>query len=169
MSVAPETFPVLALKRLQQIESWLTCTAFFILVVVVFSDVVSRELTGSGLFWASQTGVWANVIIVMAGFGLASSEGAHLRPRFTDNWLPASWFTLLIRIQHLCMAGFCLGFGLLAARVVLGSYQLGEVSIDLFLPVWPVQLFIPAAFFAATLRHSIMRYILRCGLLKVAP
>ncbi len=148
-------WPAALLRGLQKFEKWLAVAAFALLVVVIFADVVSRELTGAGLYWASQVGVWANVIVVMAGFGLASAEGVHLRPRFTDQWLPHSWAAGLVTAQHACMAVFCALIGALATRVVLGSWELGEVSIDLFAPVWPVQLFLPLAFFAAALRHGL--------------
>jgi TRAP-type C4-dicarboxylate transport system permease small subunit len=146
------------LARLNQFEKLLTIAAFIVLVSVVFADVVSREVQGAGLFWASQTGVWANVIVVMAGFGLASSAGAHLRPRFADQWLPVSWHATIETLQHLVMALFCLSLGLLASRVVAGSWQLGELSLDLFLPVWPIQLFLPLAFLAGTLRHGLYAF-----------
>lgn len=150
---SPSAWPSRILNGLQYLEKYLVIAAFLLLVVVVFADVVSRELTGAGLYWASQVGVWANVLVVMAGFGLASADGAHLRPRFTDSWLPISWEPALCRAQHLCMALFCSAIALLAARVVFTSWQLGEVSIALYLPIWPVQLFLPLAFTAATVRH----------------
>jgi TRAP-type C4-dicarboxylate transport system permease small subunit len=151
----PEYFAARILAWLQRAEKLLAIVAFGILVLVVFADVVSRELTGAGLYWASQTGVWANVIVVMAGFGLASATGAHLRPRFADHWLPERWHATIETLQQFCMALFCLALGLLAGRVVLGSWRLGELSIDVFLPIWPVQLFLPLAFLAAALRHSL--------------
>jgi C4-dicarboxylate transporter DctQ subunit len=141
------------------VEKLVCIIAFAVLIVVVFADVLSRELTGSGLYWASQTGVWANVLVVMAGFGLASADGAHLRPRFADHWLPASWGRALEFLQQLTMALFCLAIGLLSLAVVVGSWQLGVVDIDLFLPVWPVQAALPAAFFAAALRYSIYAFV----------
>ncbi len=147
--------PERLLAGLQRCERWLALSAFLILVVVIFADVVSREFSGSGLYWASRTGVWANVLVVMAGFGLASAEGAHLRPRFADNWLPQRWQPKLHTLQHVVMALFCVCIGSLAARVVFASWQLGEVSIDLFLPVWPIQVFLPLAFFIAAFRHGL--------------
>ena len=78
-----------ALKRLVKAEKWISFVAFTLLITVIFADVVSRELTGSGMHWARQVGVYANIFIVMAGFGLASASGQHLRPRFADGWLPA--------------------------------------------------------------------------------
>lgn len=143
------------LAHLQRLEQWLVLLAFTVLVLVVFADVVSRELTGAGLYWASQAGVWANVIVVMAGFGLASAADGHLRPRFADQWLPERWHAAVATLQQLCMALFCLALGLLASRVVLGSWRLGELSIDLFLPIWPVQMFLPLAFLGAALRHGL--------------
>lgn len=134
-------------------EKLLCVTAFAVLVAVLFADVISREATSAGLHWASRIGVWANVLVVMAGFGLASSAGGHLRPRFLDRLLPSDWTPLLNRIQHALMALFCVAIGSVALAVVLESWQLGEVELTLFLPVWPVQALLPAAFFIAALRH----------------
>ncbi len=101
-------FAQTALRRLLKAEQWISCVAFAVLVTVIFADVLSRELTGSGMHWARQVGVYANIFIVMAGFGLASASGAHLRPRFADGWLPVSWNAALIRLQEGVMALFCL-------------------------------------------------------------
>ena len=81
------------LNRLAVFERWITGSAFVLLIVIVFADVAVRELTGAGLHWARQAGVYANIFVVMLGFGLASASGSHLRPRFADHWLPASWVT----------------------------------------------------------------------------
>ena len=148
-------FAAQSLSAIRAVEKLLCIAAFAVLVTVVFADVLSRELTGAGLYWASQTGVWANVLVVMAGFGLASADGAHLRPRFTDSWLPASWTGVLQLLQHCTMAVFCFAIAALSLGVVLGSWQLGEVDIDLFLPIWPVQAALPAAFLAGGLRYTI--------------
>jgi TRAP-type C4-dicarboxylate transport system permease small subunit len=143
------------LRVLHLSEQALCVTAFALLVVIIFADVLSRELTGAGLYWATQSGVWANVVVVMAGFGLASSNGAHLRPRFADRWLPESWSGLLATAQHAVMSLFCAAAAWLAAMVVAGSFRLGVVSLDLFVPIWPVQLMLPLALATAALRHAI--------------
>jgi len=143
---------------ISRIEKALCISAFVVLVAVLFADVISREATAAGIHWAPQIGVWANVLIVMAGFGLASSSGAHLRPRFADEWLPERWHGVLLRVQHLLMAAFCLAIGSVSFQVVLGSWQLGEVEITLFLPIWPIQAMLPLAFFIGALRHSIFAW-----------
>lgn len=143
------------LRWLGVVERVLCALGFVVLVVVLFADVLSREATASGIHWASQIGVWANVLVVMAGFGLASGAGAHLRPRFADGWLPTAWEPALQTLQHLLMALFCLAIGGVAASVVTGSFRLGEVELTLFLPVWPVQALLPLAFLGGAVRHAI--------------
>lgn len=142
------------LGRLSRIEKGITNLAFGALIILVFADVVSRELTGSGLHWARQAGVYANIIVVMIGLGLASDGGAHLRPRFADGWLPPRWTPALRRLQHALMAAFCVAFAGVALGVVLESAELGERSAALQIVVWPVQAVIPLAFGLASLRHA---------------
>ncbi len=148
-----------ALKRLVKAERWISCVAFAVLITVIFTDVVSRELTGSGMHWARQVGVYANIFIVMAGFGLASASGDHLRPRFADGWLPARWDVVLTRLQEGVMALFCLAFAVVAVQVVAETYSMQERSVVLRVVVWPFQVVIPAAFAVAAVRHAI--YALR--------
>ena len=143
------------LRRLAQVESAITTGAFIALIVLVFADVASRELTGAGLHWARQAGVYANIIVVMIGLGVASDSGAHLRPRFADGWLPVAWAPVLVRMQHGLMSLFCLGFAAIALGVVLDSMVLGERSAALRVVVWPIQAVIPLAFFVAFLRHGL--------------
>jgi TRAP-type C4-dicarboxylate transport system permease small subunit len=142
------------LERIGAAERALSFTAFLVLIFVVFADVVSREFSGTGLHWARQAGVYANIFVVMFGIGLASAHGAHLRPRFADGWLPARWAPGLVRVQEGLMAIFCLGFALLAASVVIDSHALGERSVVLRIVIWPIQAIIPLVFLIAAFRHG---------------
>lgn len=154
----PVTEPAWAagwLRACGNAERLITFAAFVVMVAVVFADVAAREITGTGLHWARQAGVYANLVVVMFGIGLASAEAAHLRPRFADAWLPRAWDPWLNRIREWLMALFCLAFAVVAAGVVGDSYAMGERSAVLRLVVWPVQLVIPVAFSLAALRHGL--------------
>lgn len=148
-------FPHLLLRTMMLFERGLTFAAFLILIAVVFGDVLMRELTGNGLLWARQVGVFANVVIVMMGFGLASMDGAHLRPRFADGWTPASWDRVMGRLQEAVMSLFCLGFAIVATGVVLETFELGDMAVVPRIVIWPIQAFIPIAFFLAFIRHGV--------------
>ena len=108
------------LQTLGRVERTTTTAAFALLIATIFLDVFSRELTGVGLHWARQAGVYANIIVVMFGLGLASAGGNHLRPRFADNWLPTRWNPVIVRLQDGLMSAFCLFAGGAGALADLG-------------------------------------------------
>ncbi len=150
----PELFAAI-LERMGRFERAVTFGCFIVLIAVVFADVVSREIAGTGLHWARQVGVYANLFVIMFGIGLASSAGAHLRPRFADGWLPASWSGTLDRLQDGLMALFCLGFAVVAAGMVYEGFELTERSAVLGIVIWPFQAVIPLVFGLATFRHGV--------------
>ena len=143
------------LQALGRIERVITTTAFVLLIATIFLDVFSREMTGVGLHWARQAGVYANIVVVMIGLGIASAGGNHLRPRFADNWLPASWNPVILRLQDGLMSVFCLFAGGAGAQLTWESIQLGERSALLPILIWPILLVIPLAFFLVGTRHAI--------------
>ncbi len=142
------------LKRIDRFEKAVTFGCFLVLIAVVFADVVSREIIGTGLHWARQVGVYANLFVIMFGIGLASSAGAHLRPRFADNWLPARWSGLLDRLHDGIMALFCVGFAAVSIDIVYDGFVLGERSAVLGFVIWPFQAVFPLVFLIAAFRHG---------------
>lgn len=143
------------LRHIGRFERAVSFVAFLVLIGVIFGDVAMREFTGSGLHWARQAGVYANLFVVMFGIGVASAGGAHLRPRFADGWLPARFEPILIRLQDGLMACFCACFAVIAGAVVIDSYGLSERSVVLRILVWPFQAVVPLVFIIATVRHAL--------------
>lgn len=152
----PRPLPVAILAVIARVERVVTFSAFMILVVILFGDVLSRELTGAGLTWARDLGVLANFVLTMVGIGIASSEGAHLRPRFADRWLPRDWEPALDALREGLMAAFCLAFAVVASVAVYETAILDEHLPVLRWPTWPFQLLIPVVFLIAALRHSLL-------------
>ncbi len=143
-----------ALRQISRAERGVTFGCFLLLIAVVFADVVSREISGTGLHWARQVGVYANVVVIMLGIGLASGVGEHLRPRFADQWLPAAWSSVLERLQDVGMALFCVGFAVAATDMVFTGIALDERSAVLGIVIWPFQAVLPLAFVVAAFRHA---------------
>ncbi len=143
------------LRGLLQVERIIAIAAFGVLVLVLFGDVLSRELSGSGLHWSAEAGVYANVFLVLAGFGMATAQGSHLRPRFADGWLPQAWEPGLQRLGFLLTAVFCACLCAYSIQLVLETLALGERSLRLGWPVALIQLVLPLAFFAGALRNSL--------------
>jgi len=143
------------LQRLLWLERVACVLAFAVLTAVLFADVLSRELTGAGLHWSGQAGVYANILLVLAGFGIATASGSHLRPRFVDQLWPDSWAASLERIQYLLTAAFCALIAVVAAGVTYDSWSFDERSVSLGWPVWWFQALLPLAFVIAALRNGL--------------
>ena len=143
------------LERIGRLERLLCAAAFVLMSTALFADFILREIRGEGLFWARQVAVYAGIALAMLGIGLASSSGAHLRPRFADQLLPASWDAAISRLGELTTAALCLLFAGLALQLSIESQRLGEMATVIRIPIWPVQLLIPLAFLLAAIRHGL--------------
>lgn len=143
------------LAGLRQAELVITTSAFVVLAVVIFADVVMRRVTGSGLVWAREVGVLANVVLTIIGIGLASADGTHLRPRLLDHIFPASWDAGMTRVQELLTALAFAALAWIAMTVVLETVELDDRSVVLRWVLWPVQACLPLAFAVAALRHGV--------------
>ncbi len=142
------------LQTLSHFERVATFAAFTFMVLAIFADVLWRETTGVGLHWARQAGVYANIVVVMLGLGLASSAGTHLRPRFADSWLPARWDRQIQRLAELLTAAFFAVFAFFGAKITYSALLLEERSVLIGVLVWPMMAVIPLAFFIAAIRHG---------------
>jgi TRAP-type C4-dicarboxylate transport system permease small subunit len=140
------------LDWLDRWERRLCTLAFSVLASVLFADVVMREVSGNGLPWAVQTGVFANVVLALFGLGLATGAGTHLRPRFADHWLPDSWDAVLRRASHVITALILLVAVGFSAQLVLETRVLDETATVLRIPLWPLQALIPLSFLSAAVR-----------------
>ena len=140
---------------LRRTEVAITTAAFAVLIVVIFGDVLSRRITGSGIVWAREVGVLANIVLTIIGIGLASADGTHLRPKFFDRLLPASWEGGMVRVQEALTALACGALAWFAFSVVQETFALDDRSIVLRWALWPVQAVLPIAFGVACLRHGI--------------
>jgi C4-dicarboxylate transporter, DctQ subunit len=156
---SPSAPLVKVLARIRTGEVALTTAAFAVLVVVIFADVLWRWTTGSGIFWAREVGVFANIVLTIIGIGIASSDGTHLRPRFFDRVFPARWDGALVRIQELLTAAGFAALAWVAVGVVQETMALEDRTIVLRWLVWPVQLVLPVAFGLGALRHGIFALV----------
>lgn len=132
-----------------------TTLAFVLMVGVLGWDIFGREVTGGGKIWATPVAVYANVFLSFIGMGIASSAGAHLRPKFFDKQTPRRLDGLFNRFTDGGFALFCIGAALLCWRITQESVALQETDPVLQWQIWPFQVFLVAAFVLAAIRHSI--------------
>jgi len=129
--------------------------AFSIMTLVIIADVLARKIIGVGIAGAMRIAVYAMIVTALISFGLASHKGRHLRPKFADNILPASFTAYVIPLQESLTALYCLVFAVVSAGVVYDTFLLQETSRMLRIVIWPMQSIIPIAFSLGFIRHSL--------------
>lgn len=143
------------LTVLKRAEQALTTLAFVVMVAVLALDILGRELGSGGRIWAMPVAVYANVLLAFIGMGVASAQGAHLRPRVLDRAVPARWNALFDRFTDGGFALFCVGAAWLCGVMVRETLKLQETDPVLGWAVWPFQCLLVAGFAAGALRHGI--------------
>lgn len=148
-----------AMKGLLKVLLWIEIAVCAITLTLgagaLVADVIAREFFGNGIFGAQRFAVWATAIAGLIGFALVTAERGHLRPQFTDKWLPAAWDPHMERISDVVSAVICLALGWYAIEFVKSSYALGERGMAIPIKLWPIQLILPWMFFSSAIRHLI--------------
>ncbi|MEO1038467.1 MAG: TRAP transporter small permease [Pseudomonadota bacterium] len=139
-------------------ERFITVAAFALMALALMADVVSRRLFQTGLIGATEIAVVGMIAVAMFGIGVATDEGAHLRPRVFDALIPKSISGLIDRLASLVTAAFFILIGALAVWVVAQSASLGDRTEVMRIPVWMLQAMIALAFITNALRFLIYAF-----------
>lgn len=143
------------LAGLARFESTVAILAYIVVAGIIFGDVLARELFGKSIWGAQRLAVYATIVAGYCGFGLATAQGTHLRPRFADHWIPARWDAVMNRVADLVTAAALSSMACFAFVFFHESYSLDSKAPVLDWRVWPVQGVIPLAFGLSALRHAI--------------
>lgn len=144
--------PARILKALLAVEGAVATLAYVVVAALLLGDVMAREFFGVSIWGAQKIAVFASIIAGMVGFAIADAQNAHMRPTFADGLLPFPWTN---RLSDFVAAAIYVAFGWYACVFVSETYAFNEQAAVLYVPVWPVQLVLPYAFFSAALRHGI--------------
>lgn len=134
-------------------EQFVAFLAFSVMALALALDVLMREVTSAGFFGSAQVGVFGMVVASFIGIGLATADGAHLRPRFADTLFPSEWEGVITRLGDGLTAAFYFFVAVVAVAVVRESFELGDVTSTLRVVIWPFQAVIVLAFFIGGVRH----------------
>lgn len=134
------------LTAIGRAERWITIAAFALMALALLADVISRRLFLTGLIGATEVAVMGMVAVAMFGIGIATDEGAHLRPRVFDALIPKSLEPVLGRLSSAVTAIFFAIFAGLSAWMVAESVVLGDRTEILRMPIWTLQALIFIAF-----------------------
>lgn len=114
--------------------------------------VLGRETFGVGIFGADQFATWLMMWAAFLGFGVAAADGAHIRPRFADRWLPEPWRPAAERAGRWVSALILAVLTGAAIAFVHDSWIYGERGTVLDWATWPIQAAMPLGFGLTAIR-----------------
>lgn len=138
-----------------RLEKSVAILTFLLMVAALAADVIGRELFGTGIFGSVKFAVYALIYCAMAGFGIATATGSHLRPSLADGLIPRKLTGAAIRIGNLASAAILLTLAYAGYEFVEFSRMIEERSDTLDWLMWPVQAAIPIGFTLSALRFLI--------------
>lgn len=148
-------FANLLVTGITRTEKVIAFVAFVLILGALSADVFGREIIGKGVFGAVKFGVYALIFCAMAGFGVATTTGNHLRPRVLDKLVPKSLEFAGIRIGQFASAAILLTLAYAGLTFVELGRMLEERDVTLDILIWPIQLAIPIGFALSALKHII--------------
>jgi TRAP-type C4-dicarboxylate transport system permease small subunit len=141
------------LKALLRIESAMAAIAYGAVAVLLSSDIVAREVFNFSIMGAQKWAVFATALAGFLGLVMATADNAHLRPQVFDSWLPTSMHRAAIRFGDVLSALIFGVMGWFAVVYVSGTFVNNDQAAVLYIPLWPIQMVMPYAFFSCALRH----------------
>lgn len=136
-----------------RVEKWIAFAAFALMLCALAADVIGREVFGHGVFGAVKFAVYVLIYCAMAGFGIATATGSHLRPQFLDNAVPKALVVPAMRLGQFISAAILLVLASAGLTFVGLGMMLEERDVTLDVLIWPVQMAIPVGFALSALRH----------------
>ena len=137
------------------VERAVIVAGFIIMTALLLIDTLGRELVGKGFFGANIYATYALICSAMAGFGIATALGGHLRPSFMDGLVSGANERAVVRLGQFVTAALAIVIMLAAIQFVSVTIEFNETNQVVGWPLWPIQMALPVGFGVAALRHLI--------------
>lgn len=144
-----------AARALYRAEALVAATAYAFTAGILILDIVMREIFGASLWGATKMAVFGAIIAAFLGLVLATATNTHLRPQFADYWVPRAWDGVMNRLADAVSALIWCAFGVVGIQYLGTSIDSNDLAEVLYIPLWPIQLVLPYAFFSSAFRHAI--------------
>lgn len=142
------------LFHLYRFEAAVAVLAYLVVTAALMADIVAREVFGEAIWGIQKVAVYGAVIAGLIGLGLATAKGKHIRPKFTDAWLPESWQANATQLGDLVACATFLYAAWVSVELVQSSYEFNFLAPVLDWPIWPFQMLLPYTFASTALRYA---------------
>lgn len=108
---------------LVRVNKWLIGGLMATMAVLVFANVVSRNVFGTSLIWVEELTQYGMIWVTYLGAGLALREGRHVAVDTLQDWLPPRLRHALRTLIACAVAAFLLAVCVLGAQIVLFTWD----------------------------------------------
>lgn len=123
--------------------------------VAMIADVIAREFFNYSIYGLQRASVLLVIVTAYLGMGLATADNKHLRPRFTDGWIPVAYHPAMARIGDLLAAIIFAAMGWFAFKLLQTGIKWDDKVNILLIPLWSVQWVMPYGFLSSAFRFLI--------------
>ena len=148
----------LVFKVLDNIESYVCRTLLALFVLLLFAQIISREVFSHSLSWTEELAVYMFVWFVFFGASYAAKLSAHNRVVFQFKWIPKQAATFLEFVGDLIWIAFNVYFTYLSYDFIFNKMNLFWKSQTLGIPMKYIYLILPIAFALMTVRIIQVNY-----------
>lgn len=144
---------------LDNIESYICRTLLAVFVVLLFAQIVSREVFGYSFSWSEELATYMFVWFVFFGASYAAKLYAHNRVTFQFKKLSKNTTNVIEGIADLFWVAFNVYFVYLSFNFVFFKMNLFWKSQTLGIPMKYIYLILPIAFTLMTIRIIQANYL----------
>ncbi len=148
----------LFLKILDNLESYICRALLALFVLLLFVQIVSREVFQQSISWSEELAVYMFVWFVFFGASYAAKLSAHNRVTFHFKWLPEKVAVSLEAMADVIWVVFNCYFVYLSYDFVFNKMNLFWKSQTLGVPMKYIYLILPIAFSLMTIRVIQVNY-----------
>jgi TRAP-type C4-dicarboxylate transport system permease small subunit len=143
------------LDYLLKAETIAAGVVYTLAAVILFADVMSRELFGNSIWGSQRIAVLFANAAAFIGIGVATAMDRHIRPVIMDNVFPESFDSVIERLGNLLAALVLFTGAYFAVELVLSNREMGFTANPLDLKIWIPQCILPYGLISAGVRYLI--------------
>ena len=116
-----------------------------VMILVVFFDIILRELFDGGFIWAKELAAFLMIWVGFVGASLAAKENKHIVVGIPEKLFPKKILPYVSLFASVIVFTVTILIAYLGFNYVLETKEFGETSLVLNIPLWIVQIIIPAS------------------------
>ena len=146
-------------KRLDRfighLEKVLLSVMLAAMILMAFLQIVLRNFFDTGIPWGDSLVRYLVLWVGFIGAALATREGSHINIDVLSRWLPGVSKAINFVLVHLFSCLICAVLAY-AALIFVRNERLMGATVFFDVPVWLLQLVLPATFALMTLRYAFL-------------